>query len=148
MTSSFDLIIFERGNRLSAVRVPVLTSNKIFDEKAVYFQTVNYSGLQPFGEWLALCNDSRALVGVAIVCVTHPDIVRAPFFQAKNISKHGEDFHILLAQSSNAQMDGWPFTTVYTLRSGTDDYILYIPEFYAAEQTVSLADNFASESLP
>jgi hypothetical protein len=147
MTSSFDLIIFEREHRLSAARVPLSLSRKIFNRRTVRFHGLDYSGLMPFGEWLALCDDTRALVGVAIVCVIQADIADAPFFRAENISREGEDFRILLARANNPQMDGWPLSTVYTLKTTTDNYIIYIPDFYSIEQTVSLADDFALESL-
>jgi hypothetical protein len=147
MNSGFDLIVFKREQRLSAVRVAQSVSRSIFDNRTLHFHGLDYAEFKPFGEWLAICDDSRSLVGLAIVCVIQPDIIGAPFFRASNISKEGEDFRILFARSNNPQLDGWPFETVYTLKSCADDYILYIPDFYSVEQTVSLADNFATESL-
>ena len=139
---SFDLIIFLHGQRLSALRVPISLSLEIYHTKKLQFQGIDYSGLEPLGDWLAVCDESPAVVGLLVTTIVQREVYRSQFLRSENLVNISNDLRIVFGRSDNVRAHGWPLTTVYSLVAKPNELMLYVPEFYSEHQEVPIAHDF------
>jgi hypothetical protein len=144
---SFGLFVFQNAKRLSALRVPVASSRQIFETREVRFRGCKYSAFAPLGDWLAVCDGTPAVVGLQLTAFVQREIFRSSLLNAENVSNVDNDLQILLAWRDTVRTQGWPLSTVFSLRAAPDQFLLYIPEFYVEQQDIPVSEDFPGDSF-
>src|SRR5205807_3428160 len=145
---AFDLILLRRGDYARALGISISASQRLYTRGEHILAGTLYRSLKPFADWLAVSNEKGQVASLDFTCVVDQSVVDSSLFQARNVLRRGEDFRVVLTRSDCTSVEGWPLSTVYSLRGGEGELALYIPQFFVQGQTVDIAPGLVEDHLP
>lgn len=132
------------------IKLPTPISREICRQESFQRRNREFRNFTPYADWLAICGESRQVVGIQLTCIVGPEVLSHKLLNAKSVSKCNQedefyDLNVLLCEAGTYSVEGWPLSTVYTLDDSEGNIVLYIPEFYNSGQKTPMSNEIEYE---